>query len=131
MSLVILSGARAILRVSAVYFLVCGVSAIWLPASWLWFSGLPTGLSNELTLTFGVIGAYMLAMAAGACVASTDPVKHAGITLTLAIANALDFLVTLRAVLLGWLPALNGTAFLVVAVIWTTLLCLACRAKSS
>lgn len=131
MSLVNLSGARAVLRFCSAYFLVCGVSAIWFPASWLWSSGLPTGLSNELTLAFGVIGAYMLAMAAGAYVASTNPAQHSGLILTLAIANALDFLVTLRAVLLGGLPALNGTAFLVVAVVWATLLCLAWRAKES
>jgi hypothetical protein len=131
MSLVTTSGARSILRFCVAYFAICGVSAVWFPVSWLWFSGLPTTISNELTLTFGVIGAYMLALAAGAFIASRDPIRHSGLTVTLAIANIFDFFVTLRAVLYGGLPALHGTAFLVVAVLWSTLLLLAWRARES
>jgi hypothetical protein len=129
MSIITVSGARYILRASVVYFAVCGISAIWLPVSWLWVSGLPTTVSNELALTFGVIGAYMLALAVGAYIASRDPVRHHSMTAMLATANLFDFFVTLRAVLQGWLPALNGTAFLVIAVLWCTLLFLVCRVR--
>jgi hypothetical protein len=131
MSLVNASGAQTILRASVVYFGICGASAIWFPTSWLWVSGLPTSVPNELSVAFGVIGAYMLALAAGAYMASRDPVRHSGITATLIIANACDFLVTLRAVLQGGLPAVNGSLFLVVAVTWTTLLFLAWRARQA
>jgi hypothetical protein len=131
MSLVNASGAQSILRACVVYFAICGASAIWLPASWLWVSGLPTSVSNELGVAFGVIGAYMLALAAGAYIASKDPVRHSAVTLTLVIANACDFLVTLKAVLQGGIPALNGSAFLVVAVLWTTLLFLAWGARQA
>jgi hypothetical protein len=129
MSLVNASGAQSILRACAAYFVACGVSAIWFPVSWLWVSGLPTSVSNELGVAFGVIGAYMLALGAGAYIASKDPVRNSAVTLTLVIANAFDFLVTLKAVLQGGLPALNGSAFLVITVLWTTLLFLAWRAR--
>lgn len=131
MSLVTRAGARSILSVFSAYLALCGLSAIVLPSSWLWVSGLSTTVSNELGLTFGVIGAYMLALSAGAFLASFDPIRHSGITLTLVIAQVCDFLVTLRAVFQGSLPALNGTGFLIVTVLWMTLLFLAWRTQET
>ena len=114
--------ARAILRACALYFVVCGVSASWFPASWLWASGLPTPVTTELSLTFGVIGAFMVALGLGAALASRDPVKHYGLIATLAIANLLDFMTTVRTVAQGDLPTINGILFILVAALWSAIL---------
>lgn len=129
MALLLPSSARTVLLACSIYFAVCGLTAAFFPASWLWVSGLPTVLSNELYLTFGVIGAYLLALAVGAYLASKDPCRHQGVIATLFFGNVLDFAVTLRAVVNGLLPVANGTLFLVVTVVWSTLLALAWKAK--
>lgn len=131
MALLQTSSARSILIACSVYFAACGLSATFFPSSWLWVSGLPTTLTNELQLTFGVIGAYLLALAFGAYLASRKPDLHKGVILTLIVGNILDFAVTLRAVVSGLLPILNGTVFLVVTVVWATLLVLARAAKTT
>jgi hypothetical protein len=129
MALLTTSSARSIVLASAAYFLICGLSAIFLPVSWLWISGLPTQVTNELQLTFGVIGAYMLALAVGSLLCWLNLRGNSGLLLTLAAANALDFLVTLKAVVNHSLPLWNGVAFMVVAIVWATLLTLAWRAS--
>lgn len=130
MSLLSISSASSILVACSLYFFICGLSALFLPASWLWASGLPVAVSTELRLAFGVVGAYLSALGVGAYIASRRPAQHRGVTVTLLIGNIFDFAVTLRAVVQGGLPVLNGTAFLVVTVVWTTLLLLALRAEN-
>lgn len=118
---------QTILRACAVYFVACGLSATYIPSSWLWASGLPTQVSPELSITFGVIGAFMLALAAGAVIASARPAGNTGLILTLAIANALDCVSTVKAVLSGSLPYINGLLFVAVAGAWTAALLLTWR----
>lgn len=122
MSLLSLTASRSVLLAASAYFLVCGVSAITFPQSWLWVAGLSTTVTTELHLTFGVIGAYLCAFAFGAYVASGHPANHTGLISTLVAGNVLDFAVTLHAITRGDLPVLQGSAFLVVAVVWSTLL---------
>jgi hypothetical protein len=117
--------ARIILLATAVYFSVCGLSAILAPWLWLWASGLPTSISNELGLAFGVVGAYLLALAVGASIASIHPRLHGGVILTLIVANVFDFIVTLRAVVAGLLPTVNGAIFIAATIVWATLLTIA------
>jgi hypothetical protein len=128
MALLSISSTRTILFSIAAYFAICGLTAIFMPVSWLWVSGLPTEVSNELDVTFGVAGAYLLALACGAFIAGANPPSNGGLILTLMIANIFDFVVTLGAVMNRQLPQLNGIAFLVVTVILVTLLTLAWRA---
>ena len=105
-----LTFTRNILWAAAVYFAACGISAITYPTLWLFVSGLPTTLSNELTLAFGAI------------ISAFAPTKHAGLILTLAVGNAIDFCVTLKAVVAQQLPIINGGAFLAITVLWAGLL---------
>jgi hypothetical protein len=116
---------RTILWSSAAYFAACGLSAIAYPQSWLFLSGLSTNLSNELSLTFGVIGAYLLALAFGATIAALAPHRHPGLILTLAVGNILDFAVTLKAVVAQQLPIINGGLFLAITIGWAWALSLA------
>ena len=117
--------ARTILLATALYFAVCGISASAAPSMWLWASGLATSVSTELQLAFGVIGAYLCALAVGAAIASIDPHKHGGLIITLIVGNIFDFGVTLRAVISGALPAINGALFVAVTIVWSTLLTIA------
>jgi hypothetical protein len=130
MALLSIPSTRTILLSVAAYFAACGLSAIFMPVSWLWVSGLPTEISNELGLTFGVVGAYLLALACGSLIAAANPAGNGGLILTLMIANVFDFLVTLRAVMNHQLPKWHGIGFLIVTVILSTLLTLAWRAAS-
>ena len=114
---------RTVLRASAAYFAACGLSAIFYPVSWLLVSGLPTSaLSSELQVAFGALGAYLLALALGAVVASLSPLNNPGVILILMVGNFLDFCVTLKAVVALQLPTLNGGLFLAIAMTWTVLL---------
>jgi hypothetical protein len=113
---------RQILWSSAVYFAACGISAIAYPASWLFVSGLPTTVSTELSLAFGVVGAYLLAFAFGSGISALAPGKHPGLILTLVVGNIFDFCVTLKAVVAQELPILNGGLFIAVTVAWAVLL---------
>jgi hypothetical protein len=92
-------------------------------------SGLPTNLTNELSLAFGVAGAFITALAIAAWIAARSPSQNRGIILTLAIANVCDFLATLRATVSSALPWPQGTLFLVVTVVWATLLFMAWRSE--
>jgi hypothetical protein len=130
MALISIPSTRTILLTVAAYFAACSLSALFMPVSWLWVSGLPTELSNELRLTFGVIGAYLLALACGSLIAASNPAGNSGLILTLLIANVFDFVATLRAVMNHQLPKWNGIGFLVVIVILSTLLTLAWRSAS-
>lgn len=115
---------HTILWSAAAYFAACGLSAILYPTSWLFVSGLPTTLSNELQLAFGVVGAYLLAMAFGGVIAALAPGRHAGVIATLVVANVLDFVVTLKAVVAHQLPMINGGLFLAVTIGWAWALAL-------
>lgn len=125
------SGARKVLTAFAAYLFICGGSAIFFPASWLWTAGLHTAVSPELGLVFGVLGSYLLSLSIGAWVASRSPVKHQGIIAVLLASQICDFFATLLAVYNGSLPRLSGTGFLVVTVIWSTVLGLAWRASAT
>lgn len=124
MPLISSNGSRSILLATSIYFAACGLSALFIPVSWLWASGLPTEVSPVTGVAFGVIGAYLCALAVGGMIARSNPHANLGVILTLAVANLFDFIVTLGAILRGQLPALNGGLFLAVAMIWTTLLSL-------
>jgi hypothetical protein len=113
---------RKVLWAASAYFGACGGSAIAYPKVWLFVSGLPTTLSTELELAFGVAGVYLLAFAFGSAIAALRPMNHPGLILTLAAGNVIDFLVTLKAVAAHHLPILNGSAFIAITVIWASLL---------
>lgn len=105
-----------VLWITAFYYLACGLSAIFYPVSWLFLSGLPTTVSNELGLAFGVAGVYLLTMAFAATLAALNPREHRSVILILVAGNALDFAVTLKAVVAQSLPFINGALFIVVTV---------------
>lgn len=107
-----------------VYFWACGLSAIFYPVSWLAVAGLPTVMTNELALAFAVAGTFMLSMGMAGVIAAINPHKQLGLIVVLMTANLIDFLVTLRAVVLGQLPMLRGALFLAVAMAWAVLLAL-------
>ena len=113
---------RNILWSATAYFAACGLSAILYPTSWLFLSGLPLTISNELSLVFGTLGAFLLAIAFGAGLSALAPAKHPGLILTLVVANILDFSVTLKAVVAQQLPILNGGLFIAITVAWAVLL---------
>lgn len=114
-----------ILWAAALYFLLCGGSALVYPKIWLILSGLSTTMSTELELAFGVAAAYLLALACGSAISALAPSKNSGLILTLSLANLLDFSITLKAVAAHQLPILNGGLFLVIAAAWAALLGLA------
>lgn len=124
MPLISRKGSRSILCGVSIYLALCGLSALFLPISWLWASGLPTALSPVLQVLFEVLGAYLCALSVGGLVAWKSPRENTGLIFTLAVANAFDFVATLGAIIRGALPALNGGLFLAVAMVWTTLLSL-------
>ena len=113
---------RNILWSATAYFASCGLSAIFYPISWLFVSGLPLTISNELSLVFATLGAYLLALAFGAGVSALAPAKHPGLILTLVIGNVFDFCVTLKAVVAQQLPILNGGLFIAITVAWAVML---------
>lgn len=115
---------QSILLAFGIYLAICALSAIYAPVSWLWAAGLVTVVSQELSLVFSVLGAYLMALSIGAFIASRKPSAHGGIICLLIASQVLDFLVTLRAVYTGSLPRLPGTIFLVTTVVWSTLLSL-------
>lgn len=108
-----------------IYFWVSGLSAIFYPISWLIVAGLPTALTNELSLAFAVAGTFMLTLGVAGIMAAINPHKQTALILTLMTANLIDFVVTLRAVVLGQLPMVRGALFLAVAMTWAVLLALA------
>jgi hypothetical protein len=100
------------------YFFACGASAVFYPTLWLLSAGLPTTVTPELELVFGVAGVYLLALAYGAWRAARSPSTEGGIIAVLLAANILDCVVTLRAVMTGALPTVNGLLFVAVTVVW-------------
>ena len=112
----------SVLWITAAYYAICGASALLYPKAWLVVSGLPSEVTRELGLAFGVAGVYLLAMAFGATLAALNHQAHRGLILTLAVANVLDFAVTLKAVVAQSLPMLNGAVFIVVTVAFALLL---------
>jgi hypothetical protein len=85
-------------------------------------------MSPELALVFSVLGAYLMSLAFGAWIASRCPLKHQGVIAILLVSQLCDFFATLLAVYAGSLPMIPGTGFLVVTVVWSTLLGLAASA---
>lgn len=75
-------------------------------------------MTRELELVFGVAGVYLLALAYGAGRAAISPSTNRGIIAVLIVANILDCVVTLKAVIAGSLPILNGGAFVAVTIVW-------------
>jgi hypothetical protein len=120
-----------ILKALAVYLLICGVSAIFIPSTWLWAAGLNATVSGELALVFSVLGAYLLSLSVGSLIASHNTRQNRGLVIVLLISQILDFLSTLGAVYNGSLPRISGTLFLVITVIWSTLLGLVLRLGAS
>jgi hypothetical protein len=109
---------------AAAYLCICGFSAIMLPQSWLAIAGLTGELTTETALAFAVAGTFMLALGCGGILAALNPQGQLGLIMTMTIANAIDFMVTLRAVITGQLPTLRGILFLAIALAWTILLIL-------
>jgi hypothetical protein len=124
------SWGSKILWAAALYFVVCGLSAILYPISWLFVAGLPLTLTNELRLAFSVAGTFMVSLGIAGVIAAINPPKQTGLIATLMISNFIDFLVTLRAVTLEQLPLVRGALFLAVALTWTLLLALVLFAPS-
>jgi hypothetical protein len=114
---------RSILSLFSGYLLICGLSAVFFPKLWIWAAGLATNTTPELSLVFGVLGVYLTALAIGSWIASRAPAENHGVIMTLIASQVLDFLFTLKGVLSGALPKLQGTGFLVVTVVFSTLLC--------
>jgi peroxiredoxin len=99
---------------ASVYFLACGLSALFAPGLWWLAAGLP---AQQVPLLMGVIGTLMLSLSAGALAAAASPSQW-GLPLVLFIACALDALLVLHALLVGTLPALNGLSFLLLDGVW-------------
>jgi hypothetical protein len=114
--------SKAILWSLCGYFFLCGASALLYPESWLILSGLPSTVSNEMGLVFGTLGSFLLALCYGAGRAALFPSSNVGVIATLLVANLLDFLVTLKALVAQSLPFLNGALFLIITIVWVTLL---------
>jgi hypothetical protein len=104
------------------YFFLCGSSALFYPESWLILSGLPSIVSREMGLVFGTLGGFLLALCYGAGRAALSPSSNVGVLAVLLVANLLDFLVTLKAMMAQTLPFLPGALFLIVTIVWVTLL---------
>lgn len=75
-------------------------------------------MTPELELVFGVAGVYLLALAYGSWRAARSPSTEGGIIAVLLAANIIDCLVTLRAVVNGALPTVNGLLFVAVTIVW-------------
>ena len=73
-------------------------------------------------LVFGTLGGFLLALCYGAGRAALSPSSNVGVISTLLVANLLDFLVTLKAIVAQSLPFLNGALFLIITIVWVTLL---------
>jgi hypothetical protein len=115
----------SVLWVTALYYLACGVSAITYPKIWLIVSGLPSEVSNELALAFGVAGVYLLTMAAAATLSALNPLTHRSLIFILIVGNLIDFAVTLKAVVAHSLPIINGGLFIAVTVAFAVFLSMA------
>ena len=113
---------RTILMACSIYLMICGLSAIFLPTSWLWAAGLPTDSAPTLNLVFSVLGAYLAALSIGAWLASSDPVDHKGIIIVLLCSQAFDCLCTMWAIYSGSLPVATGSVFIIATVVWFSLL---------
>jgi hypothetical protein len=81
-------------------------------------------MTNELALAFSVAGTFMLTLGIAGIIAAINPHRQTALILTLMAANLIDFLVTLRAVVLEQLPMVRGALFLAVAMTWAVLLAL-------
>ncbi len=73
-------------------------------------------------LVFGTLGGFLLALCYGAGRAALSPSSNVGVLAVLLVANLLDFLVTLKAMMAQTLPFLPGALFLIVTIVWVTLL---------
>jgi hypothetical protein len=117
-----LSRSKIILWSLCGYFFLCGSSALVYPESWLLLSGLPSTVNREMGLVFGTLGSFLLALCYGAGRAAISPSANVGVVAILLVANLLDFLVTLRAMITQSLPFISGALFLIVTIVWVTLL---------
>jgi hypothetical protein len=88
-------------------------------------------MTNELSLVFSLAGTFMLSLGVAGIVAAINPHKQTGLIVTLMVANLVDFLVTLRAIVLGQLPMVQGALFLAVAMTWVVLIALVLFASES
>lgn len=117
---------KSLMGLAFLYFLACGLSAIFWPESWYIVAGI-SPLSSNVPL--GVTGAMLLALAVGAGMAYLDTKKAATILPILIAANALDLLVVVRALYVGELPIANSFLFIVIDATWCFLLIRCLRQK--
>lgn len=123
--------SRQALLACSGYLLLCGLSAIVFPVSWLWVARLTTSLSPELELVFSVLGAYLLALSVGAWQASRAPRDHRGTIVVLLASQIFDFLCTSQAVYAGLLGIVPGILFITTTVVWSVILFLCWRDTES
>jgi len=104
---------------AAAYLCICGLSAIAIPQSWLAVAGLSGEMTNEARLAFGVAGTFMLALGCGGVLAAVNPRAHVGLIVTMALANVIDFILTLISTCTGRIPFSRGLLFLAIALAWS------------
>ena len=107
------------LALVALYFFLCGVSAVCAPELWYWAAGIPP---RPTGMEFIVLGEMMLALAFGAAVAATNPTGNLTMISTLIVANVLDALGSAVFLFQRALPALHGVVFIIVCSIQIVLL---------
>jgi len=102
-----------------VYYLLCGLSAIFLPSAWT----IVTGVNLEgCPLALELIGVLFLSLGVGAFIAARAPERNIGIAYVLLSANLLDLILVVKAIVLGQLPQLQGAVLFGIDAFWCFLL---------
>ncbi len=109
--------AKKLFQIATIYYAACGVTALFTPQVWYFVAGLPPSESN---LVLHVVGGLMVGLSFGAWECSKGDVINRPMIMTFIMANLIDFLVVLVAILRASLPMPNGAGFLVVdgVLIW-------------
>ncbi len=109
-----------VLASAGIYFLTCGISAVFWPELWYKAAGLPI-VSNDLALE--VTGGMMTAMGIGALLAAPHHPRNVPIIIMLFAGNFFDLCLIIHAVFVsGALPLFNGTMLALVDLTWCLLL---------
>lgn len=99
------------LQLTAIYYLLCALSAAFFYRSWFWAAGIAPVDHTQSALLLAVISSPMFALFVAALIASSAPVTHWALLIVLFVHNLTDGIVNVIAGLNGTLPAPNAAAF--------------------